>query len=80
MKLVIIAAGRGSRLSSISQGIPKILIEAAACGVPVITTDHPGCRDAIIPGETGVLIPVKDIKALINALTTLLEDDKLSIK
>ena len=30
------------------EGLPKILIEAAACGIPVITTDHPGCRDAII--------------------------------
>ena len=59
------------------EGLPKILIEAAACGVPVITTNHPGCRDAIIPGETGLLIPVKDSKALINALSTLLEDDRL---
>ena len=30
------------------EGLPKILIEAAACGIPIITTDHPGCRDAII--------------------------------
>ena len=59
------------------EGLPKILIEAAACGIPVITTNHPGCRDAIIPGETGFLIPVKDSKALINALSTLLEDNKL---
>ena len=61
------------------EGLPKILIEAAACGVPVITTNHPGCRDAIINGKTGILVPVKDSKSLIHALSTLLEDDKLCI-
>ena len=55
------------------EGLPKILIEAAACGVPVITTDHPGCRDAIIPGKTGILVPIKDTKSIIKGIKTLLK-------
>lgn len=62
------------------EGLPKILIEAAACGVPVITTDHPGCRDAIIPNITGLLVPIKDSKALSEAIRKLLNDDQLCIR
>lgn len=39
------------------EGLPKILCEAAACGVPVITTNHPGCRDAVEPGVTALVLP-----------------------
>ena len=46
------------------EGLPKFLIEAAACGVPVITTDHPGCKDAIIKNKTGLLVPIKDSRAI----------------
>jgi glycosyltransferase involved in cell wall biosynthesis len=56
------------------EGLPKVLIEAAACGRVVVTTDHPGCRDAIEPGVTGVLVPVRDAVALANALQELLSD------
>ena len=56
------------------EGLPKTLIEAAACGRPIVTTDHPGCRDAIVDGETGVLVPVRDAQALADALQALLED------
>ena len=55
------------------EGLPKILIEAAACGVPVITTDHPGCRDAIIPNKTGILVPIKDTNSLIIGIKKLME-------
>jgi glycosyltransferase involved in cell wall biosynthesis len=56
------------------EGLPKVLIEAAACGRVVITTDHPGCRDAVEPGVTGVLVPVRDAVALANAIHELLSD------
>lgn len=56
------------------EGLPKILIEAAACGRAVITTDWPGCRDAIIANETGLLVPIKDAIALADAIQTLLEN------
>ena len=56
------------------EGIPKVLLEASACGVPSITTDHPGCRDAIIDYETGVLVPIQDANSLANQITSLLKD------
>jgi glycosyltransferase involved in cell wall biosynthesis len=56
------------------EGLPKVLIEAAACGRAVVTTDHPGCRDAVDPGVSGVLVPVRDATALANALEGLIND------
>lgn len=61
-------------LPSYREGLPKSLIEAAACGRAVVTTDVPGCRDAIVPGKTGVLIPVRDASALAEAISSLLSD------
>jgi glycosyltransferase involved in cell wall biosynthesis len=59
------------------EGLPKVLIEAAASGRPVITTDHPGCRDAIRNGETGLLVPVRNPKALADAIEILVADPEL---
>jgi glycosyltransferase involved in cell wall biosynthesis len=59
------------------EGLPKVLIEASACGRAVITTDHPGCRDAIIPDVTGLLVPVKNSNALANAMQYLLSNPGL---
>lgn len=61
-------------LPSYREGLPKCLIEAAACGRAVITTDVPGCRDAITPDVTGVLIPVKSSEALVSAIRDLVEN------
>lgn len=55
------------------EGLPKILCEAAACGVPVITTDHPGCRDAIRSKVTGVLLKSINIKESRVAIETMLQ-------
>lgn len=55
-------------LPSYREGLPKVLIEAAACGRAIITTDVPGCRHAIIPGETGLLVPVKQVQPLADAI------------
>ena len=60
------------------EGVPKVLLEAAASGVPVITTDHPGCRDAIINQGSGLLVPIKDSTALANAIIELISDESLS--
>ena len=54
--------------------MPKVLLEAAACGRAVVTTDVPGCRDAIEAGVTGVLVPPSDSFALAHAIRQLLED------
>jgi glycosyltransferase involved in cell wall biosynthesis len=61
-------------LPSWREGMPKVLLEAAAVGRAVVTTDAPGCRDAIIPGVTGLLIPPRDADALADAMEQLLND------
>lgn len=60
-------------LPSYREGLPKVLVEAAACGRAVVTTDVPGCRDAIEPNKTGLLVPVRDAKALAKSIKYLLE-------
>jgi glycosyltransferase involved in cell wall biosynthesis len=64
-------------LPSYREGLPRVLVEAAAAGRAVITTDVPGCRDAIEPGISGLLVPVRNAKALALAIQRLLEDEKL---
>ena len=61
-------------LPSYREGLPKALIEAAACGRAVVTTDVPGCRDAIKPGVSGLLVRPRDGVALADALQRLLDD------
>jgi glycosyltransferase involved in cell wall biosynthesis len=58
-------------LPSYREGFPKILMEAAACGRAVITTDVPGCRDAIYNGVTGVLVPERNSLELANSIKEL---------
>ncbi len=60
--------------SSYPEGLPRTLIEAAAAGAPIITTDTPGCRDALVDGVSGFLVPPKSPEALVAAMETLLED------
>jgi N,N'-diacetylbacillosaminyl-diphospho-undecaprenol alpha-1,3-N-acetylgalactosaminyltransferase len=59
------------------EGVPRILLEALSLGKPIITTDHPGCREVVDNGENGLLVPVKDPKALANAVIKLIEDEPL---
>ena len=61
-------------LPSYREGFPKTLIDAAAAGRAVVTTDVPGCRDAIIPNKTGLLVPAKDSIRLASAIESLLID------
>ena len=67
-------------LPSWREGFPRVLMEAAALGLPVITTDVPGCRDAIINNKTGILVPVKNEIKLANAIKKLFEDVDLRHK
>lgn len=64
-------------LPSYREGIPKSLLEAAASGRPIITTDVPGCRDAIIPDVSGLLVPVKNGPAIFDAVSRLANDADL---
>lgn len=61
-------------LPSYREGLPKSLVEAAASGRAIVTTDVPGCRDAIEPGSSGVLVPAQDAAALAAAVQELAED------
>lgn len=61
-------------LPSYREGLPKSLVEAAAACRAVVTTDVPGCRDAIIPNKTGLLVPVKNSYKLAKALQWLIEN------
>jgi glycosyltransferase involved in cell wall biosynthesis len=58
-------------LPSRGEGLPKSLLEAAACGRPLIATDVAGCREVAIPDETGLLVPVDDATALAAAIEQL---------
>jgi len=59
------------------EGLPRVVIEAAACAVPVIGADVPGTRDAIEDGVTGFLVPPKDPSALAEKIALLLNDEEL---
>ena len=61
-------------LPSYREGLPKSLLEAAAVGRAVVTTDVPGCRDSIDPQVTGLLVPVRDPVALADAIEALVLD------
>jgi glycosyltransferase involved in cell wall biosynthesis len=54
------------------EGVPKVLIEAAACGRPIVTTDVPGCREVVRHEENGLLVPTRDPVALAAALRRLI--------
>lgn len=64
-------------LPSYREGLPKALIEAAACGRPIVTTDVPGCREVVIDGVNGFLVPVKDAVSLAAKLKVLIADPAL---
>jgi glycosyltransferase involved in cell wall biosynthesis len=61
-------------LPSYREGMPLVLLEAAACGRAVVTTDVPGCREAIEPGVTGLLVPARNAEALADAIAALAQD------
>lgn len=67
-------------LPSYGEGVPKCLIEAAACGRPVVTTDTPGCREIVRDGVNGLLVPARDPESLAGALARLLEDPGLRLE
>lgn len=59
------------------EGIPKVLIEAAAAGRPLIATDVPGCREIVHHGDNGLLVPPRNPAALASAIETLINDPEL---
>lgn len=64
-------------LPSYREGLPKALMEAAACARALVAADAPGCREVVRDGETGLLVPIRDAGALAGALRRLLTDAAL---
>jgi len=64
-------------LPSYREGLPKSLIEAAACGLPIVTTDTVGCREVVRDGRNGFLVPVRSVESLADALGKLIADREL---
>jgi glycosyltransferase involved in cell wall biosynthesis len=60
--------------STYGEGVPKALLEAAACARPMVASDVPGCREIVRPGETGLLVPPRDVRGLADAIATLAGD------
>jgi len=73
----LLAAADVAVLPSYREGIPRVLIEAAAMGRPLVATDVPGCREVIRDGINGFLVPAKDPAALAAAIEALLKDPGL---
>ncbi len=57
--------------------MPRVVIEAMACGVPVVGTDVEGTNEAVVQDETGLLVPPKDAASLANAIMKLIDEPQL---
>ena len=64
-------------LPSYREGLPKVLLEAAASGKPMIATDVPGCREICRQDQTGLLVPARNFRALAAALQGLIRNERL---
>ena len=59
--------------------LPKVLQEAAACGTPVLTSNHPGCRDAVVENYNGFLFEPRNTKDLINVFHKFMNSDIITL-
>lgn len=64
-------------LPSYREGTPRTVLEAMAMGRPIITTDAPGCRETVVDGENGYLVPIKSVDALVAAMEKFIETPSL---
>jgi len=64
-------------LPSYREGLPKVLLEAAAVGRPLVATDVPGCREIVKNGENGILVKLKDVDSLYNAMKMLISNNEM---
>ncbi|VAW76711.1 Lipid carrier : UDP-N-acetylgalactosaminyltransferase / Alpha-1,3-N-acetylgalactosamine transferase PglA; Putative glycosyltransferase [hydrothermal vent metagenome] len=67
-------------LPSYREGTPRTVLEAMAMGRAVITTDAPGCRETVVDGDNGFLVPVKSVVELAEAMIKFIEDDTLALR
>jgi glycosyltransferase involved in cell wall biosynthesis len=64
-------------LPSYREGLPKVLLEAAACARPIVATDVPGCREIVRHNENGLLVPPRNAGALAQAIEKLIQDQAM---
>jgi glycosyltransferase involved in cell wall biosynthesis len=62
------------------EGVPRVLLEAANAGLPIITTDMPGCRDVVKSGWNGWIVPPRNVEELASAMIGALKTDKLTLR
>jgi len=67
-------------LPSYREGTPRSVLEAMSTGRPIITTDAPGCRETVIPGENGFLVPIKNPVALSECMERFIREPGLAIR
>ncbi|MFW0778082.1 MAG: glycosyltransferase family 4 protein [Rickettsiales bacterium] len=67
-------------LPSYREGLPKSLMEAAACGLPIVTTNVAGCREVVEHNKNGLLVPARDVDALSTAIETLANDEEIRLR
>jgi glycosyltransferase involved in cell wall biosynthesis len=67
-------------LPSYREGTPRSVLEAMAMGRPIVTTDAPGCRETVVDGDNGFLVPIRDSPALAAAMEKFLVDPGLIVK
>lgn len=73
----VLQAAHIACLPSYWEGLPKSLLEAAACGLPIVTTDTPGCREIVRENLNGFLVPIRDAYDLAEALKKLIDNAEL---
>jgi len=66
-------------LPSYREGTPRTVLEAMAMGRPIITTDAPGCRETVIDGENGFLVPVRSVTELVAAMERFIDNRELAV-
>jgi len=67
-------------LPSYREGTPRTVLEAMAMGRAIITTDAPGCRETVVDGDNGFLVPVRSVDALANAMARFIIDPTLAAR
>lgn len=70
----VLAAPSLTGRSGDAEGLPNVVVEAAASALPVVATRHAGIPEAVLDGETGLLVPEYDVRALAGALVTLISE------